>query len=61
MLKLLGANRPIMDRRIFEQEQIVRAVELGLGAGGPDAIELVTGDADSRACADALRGILDRG
>lgn len=61
MLKLLGANRSIMERRIFEQEQIARAVALGLGADGPGAIELVTGDEDSRACAAALRGILDQG
>lgn len=61
MLKLLGANRTIMDRRIFEQEQIARAVELGLGAAGPDAIDIVTGDADSLACADALRGVLAQG
>jgi uncharacterized protein (DUF362 family) len=60
MLKLLGANRAIMDRKIFEQEQLARAVELGLGAPGPDVIEIVTGDADSRACADQLRAILDR-
>ena len=61
MLKLLGANRAIADRRIFDQEQIVRAVELGLGASGPAAIDLVSADADSRACADELRAILDRG
>lgn len=61
MLKLLGANRSIMERRVFEQEQVARAVALGLGADGPGAIELVTGDEDSRACAGALRGILDQG
>lgn len=61
MLKHLGANQAIMGRRIFEQEQIARAVELGLGAPGPDAIDIVTGDADSRACADALRAILALG
>src|SRR5512141_2496895 len=61
MLKLLGANEAIMSRKIFEQEQIARAVALGLGADGPGAIELVTGDEDSRACAGALRGILDQG
>lgn len=61
MLKLLGANRAIADRRIFEQEQIACAVELGLGAAGPDAIDIVTADPDSRACADALRGILAQG
>jgi uncharacterized protein (DUF362 family) len=61
MLKSLGANQAIMGRKIFEQEQIARAVELGLGASGPDAIEIVTGDAESRACADTLHAILAQG
>jgi uncharacterized protein (DUF362 family) len=61
MLKSLGANQAIMGRGIFQQEQIARAVELGLGASGPDAIEIVTGDPDSRACADQLQAILTRG
>ena len=51
-----------MSRGIFEQEQMARAVELGLGASGPDAIEIVTPpDAESRACADTLRAILAKG
>ncbi len=61
MLKSLGANEAIMSRGIFEQEQIARAVQLRLGASGPDAIDIVTSDAESRACADGLRAILDRG
>jgi uncharacterized protein (DUF362 family) len=61
MLKSLGANEAIMSRGIFQQEQIARAVELGLGAPGPEAIEIVTADAESRAVADALRGILAQG
>jgi uncharacterized protein (DUF362 family) len=59
MLKRLGSNPAIMSRGIFEQEQIVRAVELGLGARGPEAIEIVTADADSRQLAGELRKILD--
>lgn len=59
MLKLLGSNEAIMGRRVFEQEQIARAVELNLGVSTPGAIEIVTGDEESRACADALRRILD--
>jgi uncharacterized protein (DUF362 family) len=43
ILKLLGSNQAIMDRPIFEQEQIARAVELGLGASSPASIDLVTG------------------
>jgi uncharacterized protein (DUF362 family) len=54
VLKSLGANEAIMSRRVFEQEQIARAVELKLGVSGPGQIELVTGDADSRAFADGL-------
>jgi uncharacterized protein (DUF362 family) len=61
MLKSLGSNEAIMSRRIFEQEQMARAVELGLGASGPDAIEIVTGDAESRTVADGLRSILAQG
>jgi uncharacterized protein (DUF362 family) len=61
MLKALGANAAIMSRPIFAQEQMARAVELGLGATGPGDIEIVTRDADSAACADTLRGILAAG
>jgi uncharacterized protein (DUF362 family) len=61
MLKSLGANQAIMGRGIFQQEQIARAVELGLGAPGPDAIDIVTADAESRAVADDLKKILVQG
>ena len=61
VLKSLGANQAIMGRKIFEQEQIARAVELKLGVASNDAIELITGDADSRAFADALKPILAQG
>jgi uncharacterized protein (DUF362 family) len=61
MLKSLGSNDAIMGRRIFEQEQIARAVELQLGVAAPDQIELVTADAESRALADTLRTILAEG
>ena len=44
VLKSLGANPQIMDTRIFKQEQIARAVELGLGVTGPDQIEIVSDD-----------------
>jgi uncharacterized protein (DUF362 family) len=61
VLKELGSNAAIMDRPIFAQEQIARAVELGLGAAGPDHIELVTPDAASRAYADRIQRILAAG
>lgn len=58
VLKELGANEAIMGRRIFEQEQMVRAVELGLGAAGPGSIQLVTDGAASREYAHRLEAIL---
>lgn len=61
ILKHHGSNDAIMSKRIFEQEQIARAVELGLGIGSPDRIELVTGDAESRDYAAGLEKILKQG
>lgn len=62
MLKHLGSNEAIMSRRVFEQEQIARAVELGLGVTRPQDIEIVTPrDPESRALAGALRRILAQG
>jgi uncharacterized protein (DUF362 family) len=61
MLKQLGSNDAIMSTKIFEQEQIQRAVELGLGVGKPDQIDIATGDADSRSYAEVLKEILAKG
>jgi uncharacterized protein (DUF362 family) len=61
MLKSLGANEAIMGRGIFEQEQMARAVELKLGVTSADQIEIVTADAENKALADTLRGILAKG
>ena len=61
VLKNHGANDAIMSKKIFEQEQIARAVELGLGVKSPAGIEIVTGDSESAAYAGKLREILDKG
>jgi uncharacterized protein (DUF362 family) len=61
VLKSLGANQAIMGRKIFEQEQIARAVDLKLGVASADAIDIVTGDGESKAVADALKLILAQG
>jgi len=58
VLKWLGANDAIMSRRVFEQEQIARAVELKLGVAHPGAIEIVTADDESRAFAAQLRPLM---
>ena len=59
ILKELGSNSAIMDTPIFKQDQIARAVELGLGVRSAAEIELVASDPVSRAYADRIRGILD--
>jgi len=61
ILKDLGSNAAIMGKKIFEQEQISRAVELGLGVSRPEDIEIVTGNAASRKYAEKLKGILLKG
>ncbi len=61
ILKELGANAAIMGRKIFEQDQIQRAAELGLGIAGPDQIELVTSDAASAAYAAKIKARLALG
>jgi uncharacterized protein (DUF362 family) len=61
MLKDLGSNDAIMGKKIFDQEQISRAVELRLGVSRPEHIEIVTGDDASRKYADRLREKLSEG
>ncbi len=61
VLKEMGANAAIMDRKIFEQEQLQRAIELGLGISRPDQIELIAGDEPSRAFAAKLKARLAQG
>jgi hypothetical protein len=50
-----------MGQKIFEQEQIGRAAELGLGISAPDQIEFLTPDRESREYAAKLREILAQG
>lgn len=61
VLKELGSNATIMGRKIFEQDQIQRAAELGFGIRGPQQIQLVAGDEAGRTYADKIRAILKEG
>jgi uncharacterized protein (DUF362 family) len=61
ILKELGSNKDIMERKIFEQEQIARAVELGLGITSPDEIEIITDDTESKKYAKRVNEILLKG
>lgn len=58
ILKELGSNKEIMEKRIFEHEQIKRAAELGLGVSSPNEIEIITDDNESRNYANKINDIL---
>lgn len=61
ILKDLGSNDAIMGTKIFQQEQIQRAVEVGLGISSPDQIELIAPDKASREYTHTLSTILSEG
>jgi uncharacterized protein (DUF362 family) len=60
-LKMHGTTDSVQKRKIFESDQIRRAVELGLGAKGPDEIEIVPVDGASRPVAEDIRDVLMKG
>lgn len=58
ILKDLGSTKEIMEKKVFEQEQIARAVELKLGIDSLAAIEIITGDQESELYARKIKQIL---
>ena len=61
ILRLYGSTRAASGGGIFQQEQIARAVELGIGVNRPELIDLVSDDQAGRAFLERLRPILLRG
>ena len=61
ILKFLGSNENIMKPKIFDQEQIARAVELGLGASSHSEIEVFPADKNSQGYKEDIEEILKRG
>ena len=61
LLRYHGTTGEVSAGPVFGQEQIARAVELGLGVEGPDGIQFLTDDPESQAYAAALRPILTAG
>ena len=59
LLRYYGTTEEVSRGTIFEQEQIARAVQLGLGISSPKQIELVTGDPESAEYAKKIRAVLD--
>lgn len=58
ILRMLGTTPAVSQGSIWSQAQIRRAADLGLGAVGADAIELVTADTASAQMADRIRPYL---
>jgi len=58
LLRHLGYKDVAADGPIYAQEQISRAVELGLGVDSAEKIEFITDDNDSAAYADQIRQLM---
>jgi uncharacterized protein (DUF362 family) len=58
ILRLFGTTPEVSRGSVFDQEQIARAVELGLGVSSPDQIQLVTKGEGSEQFADQIAAIL---
>jgi uncharacterized protein (DUF362 family) len=61
ILRLLGTTPEVSRGKIFEQGQIKRAAELGVGVKSAKDIEVVTGDRESEEYAERVRGELGKG
>jgi len=55
VLRIYGTTGEVERGNIFEQEQIARAVELGIGAAGPDEIEIIAVNNEAEEISDSIR------
>jgi len=58
ILRMFGTTKEVSQGKVFEQEQIARAVELGLGVDSPGKIQFLTADAESQAFANEIGQML---
>jgi uncharacterized protein (DUF362 family) len=58
VLRMLGTTPEVSRGPVFKQEQIARAVELGLGVASPAEIQILTDDPESKVMADNIKEIL---
>ena len=61
ILRLFGTTEQVSGGRIFEQEQIARASELGIGVGSPEEVGLVPLDDESKKFVEKMEPILKKG
>jgi uncharacterized protein (DUF362 family) len=60
ILRHLGTTDEVSKGKIFDQDQIVRAVELGIGIKGSNQIEFVTNDERSKKYAKEIQALLNQ-
>jgi uncharacterized protein (DUF362 family) len=58
LLRLLGTTPEVTRGTVFQQDQIARAVELGIGIQSPAKIQFITENADGEELATKLRSII---
>ncbi len=61
VLKTLGSNKAIMQQKIFDQRQIARASELGIGVSSFSEIDIISADQKSMAFRDEVVRTLSYG
>jgi len=59
LLRIYGTVPAVMNGKIFEQEQIARAAELGVGVASADRIRLVPLDEKGRSATEQIQHQLD--
>ena len=59
ILKMYGAKGKVGEAAVFEQDQLKRAVELGLGVNSPDQIRLTPLNSESRADVARIEAVLE--
>jgi len=60
-LRMHGTTKKLEQKGIFQLDQIRRAAELGLGATGPDQIEIIPVDEHTKETADRIGTVLREG
>ncbi|NYT00198.1 MAG: DUF362 domain-containing protein [Methanocellales archaeon] len=58
ILRMLGSTKEVMEGRIFDQEQIRRAAELGIGVNSAEKIDLIPVNDDTVEIVDRIRTTL---
>ncbi|MCK4984944.1 MAG: DUF362 domain-containing protein [Desulfobacterales bacterium] len=61
ILQSLGSNDQIMNTKVFKQEQIARAAEIGIGATSPSEIDVLSANPESQKYRDRVVEILNKG